>query len=62
MAYLVLYLIAQFGKGLVVAVGTEDGIVAEAPYPTPFAGYLAFDDTLKEVDALHTVEIAYFLY
>ena len=44
---LVLDVGAQFGKGLVVAVGTEDGVVAEALCPTPLAGDLAIDNAFK---------------
>jgi hypothetical protein len=49
MTDLVLDLGTQLGKSLVVAIGTEDGIVAEALCPTPLTGNLALDNALEQV-------------
>ena len=45
----VLYIRPQFGKSLVVAVGTEDGVVTEAFCTTPFTGNLTVNNALKQV-------------
>ena len=47
MADLVLHLDTQFGKRLVVAVGLENGIVAETFATTTFADNLTRDDALE---------------
>ena len=44
-AYFVFYIVAQFGEGLVVACGLEDGVVAEAFASSALTDYLAFYDT-----------------
>ena len=49
MTNLILDLAAQFSKGFVVAVRTEDRIIAKALYPTPLACNLAFHNTLEQV-------------
>ena len=39
----------QFAEGLVIAVGTEDRVIAEAPYPTPLTHNLTIDDTFEQM-------------
>ena len=50
MADSVLDVVTQLGKGLVIAVGLEDGIVAEPLATTSFADNLAIDDTFELMD------------
>ena len=48
-ADLIFYFLAQVGTGFFVAIRTEDGVVAKAPYSTTLAGNLSLDDALEEV-------------
>ena len=49
MADLVLDSLSQLGKGLVVALRLEDGVIAEAPYPTPLMGDLSVDNAFEQM-------------
>lgn len=53
MANLILHLTTQFGKSLIVSVRLENGIVAEAPHPTPLAGNLSLNDAFEAVNLLN---------
>ena len=46
----VLDVVTQLGKGLVIAVGLKDGIVAEPLATTTLTDNLAIDDTLELMD------------
>jgi hypothetical protein len=54
-ADVVLDIHTQFCEGLVVAIGLEDGIIAEALPSPPLSDDLTIDDTLKLVDLLDAV-------
>ena len=48
-AYGVFHFVAQFGKGLVVTVGLEDGVVAEALGTTLLLGDLSVATAFEEI-------------